>query len=97
VLLAEIVSARHESLLIDNVVPAEATRAGSLTGILIYFELDLAPGTTLSTSPAGAARDSSWHSVVWVLDEPLRVRPGDTFGVRFQHGTGEPGVSLVRA
>ena len=53
---------------------------------VIYFELDLGPTTGLSNDPRAAGRHSHWEHPVWILPEPLAVRPGDPFDVTYRYG-----------
>jgi len=84
VLLAEVDLSEAESFLIDSFATAVAGTTGVLTGLIVYFELDLGPTTRLSTSPAEADNDCSWFSMVWVLD-PLPVDAGDQFNVTYKY------------
>lgn len=66
-------------------VPSTATmdKAGTLNGLLTYFEADLSPSVVLSTRPTTGDRPFSWHNPLWVF--PARqVGSGDTLNVRFQ-------------
>lgn len=92
--LAEIDLGAFTDRVIDRTVAATATAAGRLDGLLVYFELELAPGITLSTHPAKAAADNHWASPVWVFAEPLTVAPGDRFGVHYTVGTGRHGTTV---
>jgi len=70
---------------IDSTVSAIANASGRLDGVLVYFEIELGPTTRLSTHPAQAAKDCSWHSPVWILTEPLDLLTGDRFNVTYQY------------
>jgi precorrin-6B methylase 2 len=94
--LAELSLASTAGTMIDTVVPAQATSAGALSGVIVYFELDLGPGTVLSTSPALVTAFNSWHHAVWTFDQPLRLQAGDNFAVRFRFRTGDHGLSVER-
>jgi hypothetical protein len=84
VLLAEVDLKEVDRPLIDNSVTVSAGASGELNGLLVYFELDLGPTTTLSTHPAQADEHCSWTDMVWSL-EPLQLQPGDRFTVSYQY------------
>ncbi|MCF3105989.1 50S ribosomal protein L11 methyltransferase [Streptomyces roseoverticillatus] len=53
-----------------------ADRDGEANGVVVHFEAQLGPNTTLSTAPwLGCAR-SHWYTAVWALPEPVNVAPG---------------------
>lgn len=56
--------------------PFTATDAGRLSGMLVYFELELGGGVRLSTHPAEADDHNCWSSPVWVFPDAPDVRPG---------------------
>lgn len=68
---------------VDGPAPARAERAltltatgsGALGGLLIFSELLLAPGQSLSTHPA-AEPDVNLGIALWLLPQPLPVEPG---------------------
>lgn len=84
VLLAEVDLREVERPLIDNSVTVSASTRGELNGLLVYFDLELGPTTTLSTHPGEADEHCSWGDMVWSLD-PLRLEPGDRFKVEYQY------------
>lgn len=53
-----------------------ATASGRLNGVMIYSDLDLAPGVRLSTHPDLAEQTCSWVHPIYVLPEPLILEPG---------------------
>jgi hypothetical protein len=58
---------------------------GHCDGILVYFELDLAPGVTYSNAPCHVQPASSWPGVIWLLDQPVHADPGGALGISFVH------------
>ena len=86
VLLAESDVASVETSVVPlRTLEARATTAGTLNGLLVYFEARLG-STVLSTHPALAGADNSWASPVWYLAESRRVEPGETFRLQYRFG-----------
>jgi hypothetical protein len=65
---------------------ATLERAGRLDGVLLFFELELGPTTTLSTRPDGVTRRNHWRSPVWMAAAPATVKAGDRLSLRFTYG-----------
>ena len=63
-----------------------ASVPGRLNGVMIHFELELAPGIRLSTHPDRADRRCNWAHRVWVLPEPLPLEPGARYRLTWRHG-----------
>ena len=63
-----------------------ASVSGRLDGVMIHFELELAPGIRLSTHPDRVDRHCSWAHRVWVLPEPLPLEPGARYRLTWRHG-----------
>ncbi len=99
VLLADLDLKAVGGAAIERAVGVTATMSGRLNGLLVYFELELGPATRLSTHPAEAGRDNHWGSPVWVLDDPLPVRPGDRLEVAYGYRAagGQSTVRVSRA
>lgn len=83
--LADVSLGEVEQLIIDNSVTVSAATRGRLDGLLVYFDIDLGPSTTLSTHPKLAAEDNHWYSPVWSLVEPLELEAGDHFEVTYEY------------
>jgi predicted O-methyltransferase YrrM len=98
VLLAEVDLGEQERLMIDSSVTGTAEDSGLLNGLLVYFELDLGPGTKLSTHPAQVDNYCNWLARVWLLD-PLTLQAGDRFDVTYQYRVtgGSNNVTVARA
>ena len=60
-------------------------REGMLGGLLVYFELEVAPGELLSTSPAMADETNSWSVKIWTSGTQTAVHPGDKFKIAYQY------------
>ena len=63
-----------------------ATASGRLNGVMIYFDLDLAPGVRLSAHPDRVNQTFHWKHRVWVLPEPLMLEPGDHYRLTHRYG-----------
>jgi predicted O-methyltransferase YrrM len=96
VLLADIDLKAIEAISIENEVVFEATSAGELTGVLVYFELDLGPTTTLSLHPARVAPDNHWRCSLFVLLPGFTVAAGDRFAMTYRYGRSAPGICALR-
>lgn len=83
---------------VDVSETAEIDKDGSITGIIMYFDLELSPGVVLSTHPGRVDENCSWGSPVWLLPEPLQVGRGDHIRVAYQHrvSTQPSTVSVTR-
>ncbi len=98
ILLAEVDLGEVDRLIVDSAVTVNADASGTLNGLLVFFELDLSPSTSLSTHPAQAHRDCSWFSRVWIV-KPLPLQKNDQFSVTYQYrATGAShNVTVARA
>ena len=85
VLLADVDFKNVSQLTIDNTISVTANVSGQLNGVLIYFELELGPATQLSTHPGKTDKDCSWHSPVWILNDPLILQTGERFIVTYKY------------
>jgi hypothetical protein len=69
---------RHVSLSIE--------RAGTLGGIVLYFEAQLSPGVRLSLDPRRpSSSSSSWMLPVWLRVSPLVVQAGETLDCHYRY------------
>jgi precorrin-6B methylase 2 len=71
---------------VESRVTVQAKSAGTLSGVLLYFELDLGPGTVFSTHPRHAAASNHWWSPIWLPKEPLHLVAGGSFVLHYQYG-----------
>lgn len=95
VVLADMVFAECESFEAGGETQFQVGEPGTLNGVLIYFEAELAPGQWLSTAPQGADVASHWHSPLWLTSRGLSVCAGDSVGVRYRYRGGESEVQLI--
>ena len=95
--LAEIDFTTSEQLLIDNRISGRADTAGTLNGLLVYFELELSPTSRLSTHPDRVDETNHWYSPLWILPEPMSLRPGDRFELSYRYSGGEESCSVSAA
>jgi hypothetical protein len=58
---------------------------GMLGGLLMYFELDVAPGERISTAPGVADETCNWAVKIWTSGSKRRVEPGDRFKVAYKY------------
>lgn len=80
--------------LVNEAAELTITTAGSLSGLLVYFELDVAPGQRLTTSPAEAGETSSWWVKIWLSETPVEVKPGDKLKVSYRYRADSPGTRI---
>jgi protein arginine N-methyltransferase 1 len=76
---------------------AEATwrceRAETMYGFALWWECELVPGISLSTSPH--APRTHWEQLYLPLLDPIRAQPGDEVAIRLRTDTGlEAGVAV---
>lgn len=62
-----------------------ARQSGELNGLLVFFELQMTPTTSLSVDPNSVDEHSSWGHPVWVLGDPIEVTEGDRFSVSYTY------------
>ena len=76
-----------------------ATASGQVHGLLLYFDLELAPGVRLSTHPDRVEGNCHWRFPLWVLPKSLVLKSGDRYSLidRRNRGTawGEPDGILI--
>lgn len=84
--LAEIDFECETPLALERSAEIVITEDGLLSGVLVYFELELGPTARLSSHPRLADARNHWRSPVWVPREPLALRAGDGLRIRFQYG-----------
>ena len=99
VLLAEIDLRTDQGGVLDRTCTGIAGSSGELNGIATSFELQLGPGTFLSTHPGTADETNHWLNQVWIFPEALPLNAGDRFEVTYRHRVPgkENGVEISRA
>jgi ubiquinone/menaquinone biosynthesis C-methylase UbiE len=90
VFLLEIDLARVDTPLVECTVQSIVQSAGEIDGVLVYFELRLAPDIWFSVSPARADDKNSWRNLVWLLPAPVAVQPGDVVEINYRYN--QPGI-----
>jgi len=70
---------------LDAVRTLTADRAGTVSGVVVYFQARLGSTTTFSTAPWEGGERSHWYTAVWALPEQLTVEPGDEVDVAYAY------------
>jgi hypothetical protein len=91
VLLADLDLSVLETPRVDVTVAAVASGSATVNGVVGFFEAQLSPGVVLSTSPAFEPAPSSWGVPVWLLPEPVELRRGEEFSLRYLYEGGAGG------
>ena len=78
-----------ETGIIDSETRLQAECAGHLSGLLMFFEAQLSPNLILSTDPAIVEAHNHWLSPLWIAADPVAVRSGDAFVVRYYYNADE--------
>jgi precorrin-6B methylase 2 len=85
VLLSELDLASLETPVFELAASGTATSSGRASGLATFFEAELSPGVTISTNPALEAHPDSWGLPVWLVPQPLELRPGETFRLEYAY------------
>lgn len=92
------VDLREDARVFDGEATLTVTQGGLASGVIVYFEADLAPGTVLSTDPANGDPRSHWFTAGWAFPEPAKVTEGDEVTVVYHYeGDGRAQVRLAGA
>jgi hypothetical protein len=59
--------------------------AGCVQGVLSYFELQLAPETTISTDPLKADWTCHWRNALTLVPQPMQVGVGDRLHLKYSY------------
>jgi hypothetical protein len=81
---------------IANRIGFHANADGDLNGILVYFEIDLGPTTSLSLHPARVASDNHWRCPLYAIPSALPVKAGELLEVTYGYGRSAAGISALR-
>ena len=84
--LTEIDFTQIESLIVDKVAEGQAQNEGWVQGIMIYPDLQLSPEIVLSRHPQEVDETCSWRSYIWIFNDPLFLKKGDTFKIHYHYG-----------
>jgi hypothetical protein len=87
ILIASLDLASRRDAEVQSVRSAPLTRPGRVDGVLLFFELDLGPTTTLSTHPAKVTRQNHWRSPVWTMAHPVEAVAGNRITLRYSYGS----------
>jgi 2-polyprenyl-3-methyl-5-hydroxy-6-metoxy-1,4-benzoquinol methylase len=99
VALADIDFATADAPAVGGGATVPATAAGRLNGVLVYFDLEIAPAIELTTHPHLAEEHCSWRNGVWLVPEAFEAQVGDAFTVAYAHTgiRGEVRIEVRRA
>jgi type II protein arginine methyltransferase len=81
--------ARAFDLTVDPLLPTinedqvEIASGGTAHGVILWFELDLGRGITMSNAASGEG--THWMQAAYLFDRPIAVRGGDTLQLRIVH------------
>ena len=92
-MLADIDFASVDTAEIDESCTTEATIRGHLNGVVVFFDLDLGGGSTISTHPAQASLSNHWRGPVWCVVDGRDVEPGDEISIRYRRIGGRTRLS----
>ena len=70
------------------------TRDGSMNGVLLYFEANLAAGIHLSTHPTLVGADNHWRSMLRLVDPCRNVHHGEVFRITYSQGLSHQAARL---
>lgn len=73
-----------------------AAASGTMNGLVLYFDVQLAPGHTLTTAPDVADETNHWGNRVVLLPSPVEVTAGETLTVHVERRHGRFAVSCER-
>ncbi|MGF1477873.1 MAG: 50S ribosomal protein L11 methyltransferase [Cyanophyceae cyanobacterium] len=93
-LLADVDFATVTNTGFSHTVSAIAQTAGTINGLLIYFDVEFSPNNWLTTHPAQVPPDNHWYSLVWALGKPLPVSLGERFQVTYTHRLAAPRITV---
>lgn len=63
----------------------KATATGSLSGMLVFFEMDMGSGLSYSIHPDLAQMNNSWASKLWLPAEPIPMAAGEAWEVVWRY------------
>ncbi|HUF90462.1 MAG TPA: hypothetical protein VMR66_10855 [Gemmatimonadota bacterium] len=84
-LIAEVDLTVENQPRLERTVSATTRAGGTLSGFILYFDLDLAPGVTLSLHPDAVEETCSWAQPVWILKEPFEVEAGEELSIEYAY------------
>lgn len=75
----------------------KVTAPGSITGVLVHFELEIGDGECISTNPRVASERCSWNCPIWLVQPSLEVRPGDEIELSYRYSFATTALTCRRA
>ncbi|HEU0078353.1 MAG TPA: 50S ribosomal protein L11 methyltransferase [Longimicrobiaceae bacterium] len=84
-LLAEIDLAALDDAAVHGQADVTAREEGTLSGLVLYFDLALSPSVSHSTDPRHAAPDNHWLNPVYLFVEPMELRRGETVRISYRY------------
>lgn len=97
VLLAKVDLVRPQERPMDRKMILRPTATGDISGALVYFTADLAPGIRLSLHPDDAAPSNSWGNILYLFAAPIHVIRDEEVGLRYQYDGRGSRLALVPA
>jgi precorrin-6B methylase 2 len=82
------------ALIFRREAAAEAIAAGCVDAVIVHFELDLGPGSTLDGHPHRVADAHSWEYMTWLPPHPPTVGRGDRLRIVYDYAAGDSRISL---
>ncbi len=79
---------RFELGTLERQVPFRTTAAGSISGVLLFFEAELGAGVDLSLHPDEATPSNSWGNVLYLPARPVDVAEGDDVLLQYDYSRG---------
>src|SRR5260221_1743248 len=79
---------------VDQTVDVSISRGGVMGGLLLYFDLDVAPGWEISTSPQKADQANHWAVPIRFFGHPRVVKSGEKLKVAYHYGGQSQGPKI---
>ncbi len=94
--------ATHPNTSVEAMTEMKIEQSGTMHGVAMYFDLDIGAGQFFSTAPPGTqplavAADNSWRIPTWIRLQPLEVKTGEKFSVRFTYADRVAKLEVERA
>lgn len=70
---------------VERQQPFRTTVAGSVSGVLLFFDADLGGGVDLSLHPDEATPSNSWGNLLYLLAKPVRVVAGEEWLLHYEY------------
>ncbi|WP_433248775.1 50S ribosomal protein L11 methyltransferase [Streptosporangium sp. CA-135522] len=87
---------RQDARVFEGEVTLTASRHGTVSGAVLYFEAQMSPGVSMSTAPWDGDELSHWFTACWALESEIEVVPGDDIRLRYRYeGDGRASLALA--